>query len=46
MTYIGSFGCFLKLGVLLGGLHNKDCSILGSILGSPDYGKLLFGALG
>ena len=24
---------------LFGGSQNKDCSILGSILGSPDFGK-------
>ena len=27
-------------GYLIGGPHNKDCSILGSILGSPYFGKL------
>ena len=27
-------------GTLLGGPHNKDYSILGSIVGSPDFGKL------
>ena len=27
-------------GYLYGGPHNKDYSILGSILGSPDFGKL------
>ena len=32
---------FPKLGVpFLGGPHNKDYSILGSILGSPYFGKL------
>ena len=27
-------------GTLFGGPHNKDYSILGSILGSPNFGKL------
>ena len=27
-------------GIMLGGPHNKDCSIWGSILGSPYFGKL------
>ena len=37
------FGGFLKLGVpFLGGLHTKAYSILGSILGSPNLGKLPF----
>ena len=27
-------------GTVLGGPYNKDCCILGSILGSPDFGKL------
>ena len=31
---------FPKLGVLLGGPHNKEYSILGSILGFPYSGKL------
>ena len=30
-------------GNLFGGPHNKDYSILGSILGSPHFGKLPFG---
>ena len=30
---------FLKLGVPFGGPHNKDYSILGSILGSPILGN-------
>ena len=30
---------FLKLGFPFGGFHNKDCSILGSILGSPFFGN-------
>ena len=35
------YGGFLKLGVSYwGGPHNKDYSILGSILGSPYLGKL------
>ena len=33
-------GGFLKLGVPFWGPNNKDCSILGSILGSPYFGKL------
>ena len=32
-------------GYLIEGPHNKDCSILGSILGSPDFGKLPNGRL-
>ena len=37
-------GGFPKLGasIFLGGPHNKDYSILGSILGSPYFGKLPF----
>ena len=31
---------FLKLGVPFWGPHNKDHNILGSILGSPNFGKL------
>ena len=27
-------------GFLIGGPHNKDYSVLGSILGSPNFGKL------
>ena len=34
------YGDFPKLGVPFGGPHNKDYSILGSILGSPHFGKL------
>ena len=34
-------GGFPKLGVLFRGPNNKVCSILGSILGSPYFGKLL-----
>ena len=30
-------------GALFGGPHNKDYSILGSILGSPYFGKLPYG---
>ena len=37
------FGGFPKLGVPFGGPYNKDYSILGSILGYPNFGKLLFG---
>ena len=33
-------GGFPKLGVLFWGPHNKDYSILGSILGYPNFGKL------
>ena len=29
-----------ELGYHFGGPHNKDCSILGSILGYPNFGKL------
>ena len=29
-------------GTLIGGPHNKDYSILGSILGSPDFGNVPF----
>ena len=31
-------------GYLVGGPHNKDYSIFGSILGSPYFGKLRFRA--
>ena len=31
---------FLKLGYLFGDPHNEDHSMLGSILGSPYFGKL------
>ena len=31
-------------GAHFGGPHNKDYSILGSILGSPDFGNLQFKA--
>ena len=34
------YGGFPKLGVPFGGPNNKDYSILGSILGSPYFGKL------
>ena len=38
---LGGYGGFPKLGVpFLGDPHNKDYSILGSILGSPYFGKL------
>ena len=33
-------GISQKLGVPFWGVYNKDYSILGSILGSPDFGKL------
>ena len=36
------FGSFPKSGVPFWGPLNKDYSILGSILGSPDLGKLPF----
>ena len=36
------FGGFPKLGVPFWGPSNKDYSILGSILGSPQFGKLPF----
>ena len=36
--YVG----FPKLGVPVWGPHSKDYSILGSILGSPDFGKQPF----
>ena len=36
----GPHGGFPKLGVPFLGPHNKDYSILGSILGSPHFGKL------
>ena len=32
--------CWGFQGYLFGGLHNKDYNILGSILGSPYFGKL------
>ena len=32
-------GAYKKLGVPFGDSHNKDCNILGSILGSPYFGK-------
>ena len=35
-------GGFPKLGVPFGGPNDKDYSILGSILGSPYFGKLPF----
>ena len=41
-TYRGLYGCFPKLGVPFWGPNNKDYSILGSILGSPYFGKLLY----
>ena len=34
------YGSFPKLGVPFWGPNNKDYSILGSILGSPYFGKL------
>ena len=41
----GRFRGFPKLGVPFGGPNNKDHNILGSILGSPYFGKLPFRAL-
>ena len=41
----GLYGGFLKLGVPFGGPHNKNYSILGSILGYPNFGKLPYGGL-
>ena len=38
-------GGFLKLRVPFWGIHNKDYSILGTILGSPCLGKLPNGSL-
>ena len=38
--YIYIYGVFLELGVPFEGPHSKDCSILGSTLGSPCFGKL------
>ena len=35
-----AFGGFQSLGYHFGGPYNKDYSILGSILGSPYFGKL------
>ena len=37
---ITHMGGFPKLGVPFGGPHSKDYKILGSILGSPYFGKL------
>ena len=34
------YGGFPKLGVSFGGPYNKDYSILGSIMGYPNFGKL------
>ena len=39
-------GGFPNLGYLFGGPHNKDYSMLGSILGSPYIGKLPNGLIG
>ena len=36
----GTSGAFPKLGVAFRGPNDKDYSILGSILGSPHFGKL------
>ena len=35
----------MDLGYYFGGPHNKDYSILGSILGFPYFGKVPFGVL-
>ena len=39
-AYIGIYGVSPNWGYLFGGPYNKDCSVLGSILGSPYFGKL------
>ena len=39
----GDMGASQNRGTLFGGPHNKDYSILGSILGSPYFGKLPYG---
>ena len=39
-------GGLLRLGYHFGGPHKKDYSILGSILGYPNFGKLPFKGLG
>ena len=39
-------GGFPNYGYLFGGPHNKDYSILGSILGSPYFGKLPSSVIG
>ena len=41
MPYQGIYGGFPKLGVSFGGPYSKDNRILGSILGSPLFVKLL-----
>ena len=43
-VYRGIQGRFPKLGVLFEGSYNKDYSMLGSILGSPCFGKLPYTA--
>ena len=40
-----SYGVSYNLEYLFGGPYNKDSSILGSILGSPYFGKLPYGAI-
>ena len=37
-----TFEGFQKLGVFFGGPYNEDYSILGSVLGYPNFGKLPF----
>ena len=40
------YSFFAKIrATFFGGSHNKDCSILGSILGSPYFGKLPYSFL-
>ena len=39
-TWNAKWGLPKILGTFFGGPHNKDYSILGSILGSPYFGKL------
>ena len=42
LTVNRNLGVSQNYGYLFGGPHNKDYSILGSILGSPYFGKLPF----
>ena len=43
--HMSHMGVSQNWGYLIGGPQNKDCSILGSILGSPYSGKLPYGDL-
>ena len=45
-TIMKYMGVSQNWGYLFGGPYNKDYSILGSILGSPYFGKLPFSSLG